>query len=179
MFCRTSNLQSWSAIARQNIHRDDWNINRAHANSQGAGEEDFAGRLCKVKGLASMVRGRAASYLKIPTSTAWKAGMTCPSPSDDGTPLEAWYIPAKGGGRQARHLQSCASHVPRWVSRPHGDPWSNFIEPVEIDFVIQYKHLTDAGYNVLTYDFRTMDKAAQPTAESAASASGNGATALA
>ena len=31
---------------------------------------------------------------------------------------------------------------------------SNFIEPVEIDFVIQYKHLTDAGYNVLTYDFR-------------------------
>jgi alpha-beta hydrolase superfamily lysophospholipase len=35
-----------------------------------------------------------------------------------------------------------------------GEPWSNFIEPVEIDFVIQYKHLTDAGYNVLTYDFR-------------------------
>lgn len=35
-----------------------------------------------------------------------------------------------------------------------GEPWSNFVEPVEIDFVIQYKHLTDAGYNVLTYDFR-------------------------
>ena len=27
-------------------------------------------------------------------------------------------------------------------------------DAVEIDFVIQYKHLTDAGYNVLTYDIR-------------------------
>jgi uncharacterized protein len=34
-----------------------------------------------------------------------------------------------------------------------GEPWSNF-DAVEIDFVIQYKHLTDAGYNVLTYDIR-------------------------
>lgn len=35
-----------------------------------------------------------------------------------------------------------------------GEPRGNFIEPVEIDFVIQYKHLADAGYNVLTYDLR-------------------------
>jgi hypothetical protein len=34
-----------------------------------------------------------------------------------------------------------------------GEPWSNY-DNVEIDFVIQYKHLTDAGYNVLTYDIR-------------------------
>ncbi len=34
-----------------------------------------------------------------------------------------------------------------------GAPWSNF-DAVEIDFVLQYKHLTDAGYNVLTYDIR-------------------------
>lgn len=27
-------------------------------------------------------------------------------------------------------------------------------DAVEIDFVIQYKHLTDAGYNVLIYDIR-------------------------
>ena len=27
-----------------------------------------------------------------------------------------------------------------------GEPWSNF-DDAEIDFVIQYKHLTDAGYN--------------------------------
>ena len=35
-----------------------------------------------------------------------------------------------------------------------GEPWSNY-DGVEIDFVIQYKHLTDAGYNVLTYDIRS------------------------
>lgn len=34
-----------------------------------------------------------------------------------------------------------------------GEPWSNS-DAVEIDYVFQYKHLTDAGYNVLTYDFR-------------------------
>ena len=34
-----------------------------------------------------------------------------------------------------------------------GEPWSMY-DAVEIDFVIQYKHLTDAGYNVLTYDIR-------------------------
>lgn len=32
-------------------------------------------------------------------------------------------------------------------------PWSNF-DAVEIDFVIQMKHLTDAGYDVLAYDIR-------------------------
>ena len=32
-----------------------------------------------------------------------------------------------------------------------GEPWSNY-DGVEIDFVIQYRHLTDEGYNVLTYD---------------------------
>jgi alpha-beta hydrolase superfamily lysophospholipase len=34
-----------------------------------------------------------------------------------------------------------------------GEPWSTF-DAVEIDFVIQMKHLTDAGYNVLAYDIR-------------------------
>ena len=34
-----------------------------------------------------------------------------------------------------------------------GEPWSSF-DAVEIDFVIQMKHLTDAGYNVLAYDLR-------------------------
>jgi len=34
-----------------------------------------------------------------------------------------------------------------------GEPWSNY-DAVEIDFVIQMKHLTDAEYNVLAYDLR-------------------------
>ena len=33
------------------------------------------------------------------------------------------------------------------------EPRSNF-DAVEIDFVIQMKHLADAGYNVLAYDIR-------------------------
>ncbi|MEZ6144118.1 MAG: hypothetical protein R3B91_01540 [Planctomycetaceae bacterium] len=75
-------------------------------------------------------------------------------PSDDGTPLEAWYIPADGGGkRQAGDLQSCIADVPCWIPQ---DTLASREQPddAEIDFVIQYKHLTDAGYNVLTYDFR-------------------------
>jgi hypothetical protein len=34
-----------------------------------------------------------------------------------------------------------------------GEPWSSY-DAVEIDFVIQMKHLTDAGYNVLAYDIQ-------------------------
>jgi hypothetical protein len=48
-----------------------------------------------------------------------------------------------------------------------GEPWSNF-DAVEIDFVIQMKHLTDAGYNVLAY--------VRQMAASVASAGTNGGT---
>jgi pimeloyl-ACP methyl ester carboxylesterase len=76
-------------------------------------------------------------------------------PSDDGTPLEAWYIPAKGGESDKLVIFNHALPMYRAGYPGHmGEPWSNFVESVEIDFVIQYKHLTDAGYNVLTYDFR-------------------------
>ena len=71
----------------------------------------------------------------------------------DGTPLEAWYIPAKGESNNLiifnHALPMCRSGFPGHF----GEPWSNY-GGVEIDFVIQYKHLTDAGYNVLTYDIR-------------------------
>jgi uncharacterized protein len=75
-------------------------------------------------------------------------------PSDDGAPLEAWYIPAKGGESNKliifnHALPMCRAGFPGQF----GEPWSGY-DGVEIDFVIQYKHLTDAGYNVLTYDIR-------------------------
>ena len=75
-------------------------------------------------------------------------------PSDDGIPLEGWYIPAKGGESDKliifnHALPMCRAGFPGHL----GEPWSNY-DAVEIDFVIQYKHLTDAGYNVLTYDIR-------------------------
>jgi pimeloyl-ACP methyl ester carboxylesterase len=74
--------------------------------------------------------------------------------SDDGTPLEAWYIPAQGGESNKliifnHALPMCRAGFPGHL----GEPWSNY-DGVEIDFVIQYKHLIDAGYNVLTYDIR-------------------------
>ena len=72
--------------------------------------------------------------------------------SDDGIPLEGWYIPAKGGENHRLVIFNHALPMCRAGFPGHfGEPWSNF-DAVEIDFVIQMKHLTDAGYNVLAYD---------------------------
>lgn len=74
--------------------------------------------------------------------------------SIDGVPLDAWYIPAKGGPSDKLVIFNHALPMFRAGFPGHfGEPFSSFDE-VEIDFVIQYKHLTDAGYNVLTYDIR-------------------------
>ncbi|MGP1516076.1 MAG: hypothetical protein ACTTJV_00475 [Ottowia sp.] len=74
-------------------------------------------------------------------------------PSDDGVPLKARHIPAKNQSDKLiifnHALPMCRAGFPGHF----GLPWADF-DAVEIDFVIQYKHLTDAGYNVLTYDFR-------------------------
>lgn len=114
-------------------------------------QEDHA----KVKGLAGMVKSPRSFIFKNPNEYGMVGWFALSIPSDDGTPLEAWYIPAKGGESKKlvifnHALPMCRAGYPGHM----GEPWSNFIEPVEIDFVIQYKHLTDAGYNVLTYDFR-------------------------
>lgn len=114
-------------------------------------KEDHA----KVKALAGMVKMPRSFIFKNPDEYGMQGWHDLSIPSDDGTPLEAWYIPAKGGESNKlvifnHALPMCRAGYPGHL----GEPWSNFIEPVEIDFVIQYKHLTDAGYNVLTYDFR-------------------------
>lgn len=65
-------------------------------------------------------------------------------PSDDGTPLEAWYIPAKGGESNKLIIFNHALPMCRAGFPGHfGEPWSNY-DPFEIDFVLQYEHLTDA-----------------------------------
>ncbi|WP_198529757.1 S9 family peptidase [Achromobacter sp. DH1f] len=109
----------------------------------------------KVKAMAGMVRMPRSFTFKNPDEYGMTGWHDLSIPSDDGTPLEAWCIPAKGGESNKlvifnHALPMCRAGYPGHM----GHPWSNFIEPVEIDFVIQYKHLTDAGYNVLTYDFR-------------------------
>lgn len=109
----------------------------------------------KVKALAGMVKRPRSFLFKTPDEYGMTGWVDLSIPSDDGTPLEAWYIPARGGESDRlvvfnHALPMCRAGYPGHL----GEPWSDFVEAVEIDFVIQYKHLTDAGYNVLTYDFR-------------------------
>lgn len=108
----------------------------------------------KVKGLAEIVRPLRSFIHKTPDDYGMTGWSDIVIPSDDGTPLEGWYIPAKGGESDKliifnHALPMCRSGFPGHF----GAPWSNY-DAVEIDFVIQYKHLTEAGYNVLTYDIR-------------------------
>lgn len=108
----------------------------------------------KVKGMAEIVRPLRSFIHKTPDDYGMTGWHDVFIPSDDGTPLEGWYIPAKGGESDKlvifnHALPMCRSGFPGHF----GAPWSHF-DAVEIDFVIQYKHLADAGYNVLTYDIR-------------------------
>ncbi len=112
--------------------------------------EDYA----KVQGLAAIVRPLRSVIHKTPDDYGMTGWHDLVIPSDDGVPLEAWYIPAKGGESNKlvifnHALPMCRAGFPGHL----GAPWSAY-DAVEIDFVIQYKHLTDAGYNVLTYDIR-------------------------
>src|ERR1700730_12138403 len=113
-------------------------------------DEDYT----KVKANANVVRPLRSVIHKTPDDYGMAGWKDLYIPSDDGTPLEAWYIPAKGGESDKliifnHALPMCRAGFPGHL----GEPWSMF-DAVEIDFVIQYKHLTDAGYNVLTYDIR-------------------------
>ncbi|MEZ5834618.1 MAG: alpha/beta hydrolase [Geminicoccaceae bacterium] len=110
--------------------------------------------LAKVRGLAGIVRPLRSVIFKTPGDYGMTGWEELVIPSDDGVPLEAWYIPAKGGESDRlvifnHALPMCRAGFPGHL----GEPWSGY-DGVEIDFVIQYKHLTDAGYNVLTYDIR-------------------------
>ena len=77
-------------------------------------------------------------------------------PSEDGVPLEAWFIPKVGSDKLI-----IANH-PRWFNRyglpSHLEPWKSLGamagNDFEVDFIPDYKILHDAGYNVLTYDLR-------------------------
>ena len=79
-------------------------------------------------------------------------------PSQDGVPLEAWYIPAKNS-----NLLLLVNH-PIWFSRSglpaHLEPWRSVGaiggNDFEVNFIPDYKNLHDAGYNILVYDMRNL-----------------------
>lgn len=123
---------------------------KAQEQLQTISEQDHQ----KVKGLANIVRPLRSVIHKTPDDYGMTGWRDIYFPSDDGTPLEGWYIPAKGGESDKlvifnHALPMCRAGFPGHL----GEPWSNY-DAVEIDFVIQMKHLTDAGYNVLAYDIR-------------------------
>jgi uncharacterized protein len=79
-------------------------------------------------------------------------------PSEDGVPLEAWFIPRKNSRKLI-----IANH-PRYFSRygfpSHLEPWKSMFSAggndFEVNFIHDYRILHDAGYNVLTYDLRNL-----------------------
>lgn len=76
--------------------------------------------------------------------------------SQDGVPLEAWYIPSPG----SKKLVICNHPMSfnRYGFPSHLEPWRSMGalggNDFEVDYVSDYKILHDAGYNVLTYDER-------------------------
>jgi len=77
-------------------------------------------------------------------------------PSEDGTPLEGWFVPAAGSDTIV------VMNHPRYFSRSglpaHLEPWRSTFAPtgndIEVDFVPDIGVLHDAGYGVLAYDLR-------------------------
>lgn len=77
-------------------------------------------------------------------------------PSEDGVPLEGWFFPCKGS-----HKVLIMNH-PRLFNRAglpsHIEPWNTLTAPsgnnIDVNFIPDYKILHDAGYNILTHDFR-------------------------
>ncbi|KAL4724534.1 hypothetical protein ACLX1H_007975 [Fusarium chlamydosporum] len=86
-------------------------------------------------------------------------------PSEDGTPLEAWYIPKQGSNKLiiANHPLRCnRSGYPA-----HLEPWKAFLggsatgNDFELNFIPDLKILHEAGYNILTYDMRNSGTSGQ------------------
>src|SRR5918993_1796615 len=68
-------------------------MEKALAQLKTISEEDHT----KVKALANIVRPLRSVLFKTPDDYGMTGWTNLYIPSDDGTPLEAWYIPAKGG----------------------------------------------------------------------------------
>ncbi|GAA3614435.1 hypothetical protein GCM10022223_33350 [Kineosporia mesophila] len=76
-------------------------------------------------------------------------------PSADGVPLEGWFIPADSDRLVILNHPMGFSRAGQPTSR---EPWQSIWGPsgntMDVNFILDYKILHDAGYNVLTYDLR-------------------------
>ncbi|MEM6454125.1 MAG: alpha/beta hydrolase [Acidobacteriota bacterium] len=128
----------------------DERLATARAQAAAISAEDYE----KVKNLAGMVKPLRSFHHKTPSDHGLEGWEDVYFPSADGVPLEGWYIPATGEPSDRlvlfnHPLPMCRSGFPGHF----GAPWDSF-DAVEIDFVLQMKHLADAGFNVLAYDLR-------------------------
>lgn len=76
--------------------------------------------------------------------------------SIDGTPLEGWFMPAPGSKKiiicnhpMGFSRSGLPTHLEPWKSM-----WASSGNAFEVNLVLDYKILHDAGYNVLAYDLR-------------------------
>lgn len=127
------------------------NLEKAVEQLNNISAEDYE----KVQGMVGVVKRDFRSILhKTPDDYGMQNWEDIFFPAADGVPLSGWYIPAAGGESDKLIIYNHALPMSRAGFQGHlGEPFSNF-DNVEIDFVVQMKHLTDAGYNVLAYDIR-------------------------
>ena len=137
-------------IARQ---RQDSRVMSTHIQ---AVDEERVGRL--IQGVVASFRQQPRSPILATPSSKGLDYENVIFPSEDGVPLEAWFIPRAGSRKLV-----IANH-PRFFSRygfpSHLEPWRSMFaaggNDFEVNFIPDYRILHDAGYNVLTYDLRNL-----------------------
>ncbi|MHC1547898.1 alpha/beta hydrolase family protein [Phyllobacterium sp. K27] len=76
-------------------------------------------------------------------------------PAADGVTIEGWFIPGDSD-------KLIVANHPIWANRygfpghlkPYSDAWEASGNNIEVNFMPDYKHLHEAGYNILAYDLR-------------------------
>jgi hypothetical protein len=99
-------------------------MKKALEQLKSVSEADYA----KVKALAAIVKPLRSFLHKTPDDHGMIGWSDVVIPSEDSTPLEGWYIPAKGGESDKliifnHALPMCRSGFPGHF----GDPWSNYL----------------------------------------------------
>jgi pimeloyl-ACP methyl ester carboxylesterase len=82
-------------------------------------------------------------------------------PAMDGVRLDGWFLPADSD-------RLIIANHPIWANRygfpghiaPYSDPWVASGNNIEVNFMPDYRHLHDAGYNILAYDLRNFGHSA-------------------